>query len=187
MNKYLKPYIIILILFLSCKTAKQTVDVNQLNTNYPIILYLNQEYKEIVRIKFPIKIKLTNNLISKKSFSSVNYKYHPYEKGIGVPLYIEKDNKLIRVKQSQKKEIVSKEIKEYIIYTRHRIDTSKSMQKNFDTYINEMIVKNQDTLVIGTIDSFKKEYPQLLKLLTYKDSISIDMWQDKDISIPVAW
>ena len=151
------------------------------------VLYLNKEYKEIVRIKLPIKIQLKNNTISEKSFSSIDYKYFPYEKGIGVPLYIEQNDKLVRIKQSKKKKIQSKETQEYIIYTRHRVDTSRSIQKSFNSYIDKMISSNLDTLTIGTVDEFKKSNRKILDILTDKDSISVDMWKSKNIVVPVAW
>lgn len=82
-----------------CNSSKKAIKLAQLNTDYPIILYMNKEYKEIARIKFPLKIKLKNNSISKKNYTSIKYKYYPYEKGIGSPLYIEKEGKLSRKKK----------------------------------------------------------------------------------------
>lgn len=50
-----------------------------------------------------------------------------------------------------------------------------------------MLAKNQDTSAIETVDIFKKKYSKLLKTLTDKDSVSINMWKAKDIRIPVKW
>ena len=187
MNKHIILYTTISFLLLSCRTSEKTIEINQLKTNYEIVVLLNKEHKKIALIEFPVKIKLKNNSISEKSFSSINYKYFPYEKGIGVPLYVEQNDKLIRIKQSKKKEIQSKGIQEYIIYTRHRVDTSRSIQKSFNSYIDKMISSNLDTLTIGTVDEFKKSNRKILDILTDKDSISVDMWNAKNIVVPVAW
>ncbi|MFL0138821.1 hypothetical protein V2647_05365, partial [Tenacibaculum maritimum] len=94
MNK-ISLFTLFTILCLSgCNSNKHTIELTQLTTTYPIILYMNKEYNEVVRIKFPLKVQLTNNSYSSKTFASIQYKYLPYEKGIGNPLYIEKNNTL---------------------------------------------------------------------------------------------
>ena len=50
-----------------------------------------------------------------------------------------------------------------------------------------MISSNLDTLTIGTVDEFKKSNRKILDILTDKDSISVDMWNAKNIVVPVAW
>ena len=187
MNKYLILYIIIYFLFLSCKINENSIKIDQLKTNDQIVILLNSKYKKIAIIELPIKIRLKNKSAFKKAFSSINYKYHPYEKGIGTALYVEQDDELIRIKQSKKKEIHSNEIKEYIIYSRHRVDTSKAIQNSFKSYISEMISKNLDTLSIGTLGEFKNKNAKILDRLVNKDSISLDMWQSKNIVIPVKF
>ena len=177
----------VLIFLFGCNSKKNLIELTQLNSSYPIILYMNKEYKEIVRIKLPLKIRLQNNSYSTKEYASIKYKYHPYKKGIGNPIYVENRNKLKRVKQSKKKEIGAYKSKEYILYSRHRVDTSNSIQSQFSSYIKEMISLNQDTLTIGTIQQFKKSHRELLNILTEKDSVSINIWKDKDVTIPISW
>ncbi|CAA0159649.1 hypothetical protein R5N98_05940 [Tenacibaculum maritimum] len=188
MNK-ISLFTLFTILCLSgCNSNKHTIELTQLTTTYPIILYMNKEYNEVVRIKFPLKVQLTNNSYSSKTFASIQYKYLPYEKGIGNPLYIEKNNTLIRIKQATKKYLAPLEKKEYIIYTRHRMDTSKYIQQQFKPYIDMMMAKKTDTLTIGTINQFKQKHRKLLLSLTKQDRIYINIWKSKnDISIPVKW
>ena len=125
--------------------------------------------------------------MKKREFTSIEYDYHPFDKGIRVPLYYVKNNQLIRLEQSIKKKIAPYQNKEYLIYTRHRVDTSEYFQKHFTVYIDKMLKLNQDSLLIGTVSNFKNKHGSILKLLTNKDSVYVNLWESEDIGVPVKY
>ncbi|CAA0238645.1 Probable lipoprotein precursor [Tenacibaculum maritimum] len=188
MNRFKIITLSITICLIGCKSSKGNLEATLLESQQKVVILLNKKYKKIALIELPLKVQLTNNSYSSKTFASIQYKYLPYEKGIGNPLYIEKNNTLIRVKQATKKYLAPLEKKEYIIYTRHRMDTSKYIQQQFKPYIDMMMAKKTDTLTIGTINQFKQKHSKLLLSLTKQDRIYINIWKSKnDISIPVTW
>ncbi|CAA0255827.1 hypothetical protein NACSLCCMFF_850001 [Tenacibaculum maritimum] len=100
MNRFKIITLSITICLIGCKSSKGNLEATLLELQQKVVILLNKKYKKIALIELPLKVQLTNNSYSSKTFASIQYKYLPYEKGIGNPLYIEKNNTFIRVKQA---------------------------------------------------------------------------------------
>ncbi|CAA0167423.1 hypothetical protein [Tenacibaculum maritimum] len=191
MNNYFT--ILLLFLFITCKTVKRTIIITQKETILPVYALLSNDTKKIIRLCFPIKVNLKNTSSSEQSFIKVNYEYNsiPRELAYGVSLFKKKKASLIRISNNQKKGIPSYSSKEYILYTRHFVDSISSIQQQFKPYINQMLTTNKDTLHIGTVTEFQQKHPKLFQQLTKNDRISIQFLEGKKlgkpISIPVTW
>ncbi|CAA0223949.1 hypothetical protein [Tenacibaculum maritimum] len=191
MNNYFT--ILLLFLFITCKTVKRTIIITQKETILPVYALLSNDTKKIIRLCFPIKVNLKNTSSSEQSFIKVNYEYNsiPRELAYGVSLFKKKKASLIRISNNQKKGIPSYSSKEYILYTRHFVDSISSIQQQFKPYINQMLTTNKDTLHIGTVTEFRQKHPKLFHQLTKDDRISIQFLEGKKlgkpISIPVTW
>ena len=177
--------LIFIITFYGCKSTKTDIKVSQIKTDYPVILKYNKNYNKFSRIKIPLKLKIYNDSNQQYSFASIRYEYNSKLGGIIETVYEEINKKLKEIKNNQRKYIDSKESKEFIIYTSHRLDSSNIFQQNFKAYRTQN--KNIETLNIGTINNFKLNNEKLLKLLTQNDSIFINSWKSKDITIPIKW
>ncbi|MCF6351119.1 MAG: hypothetical protein L3J23_08860 [Flavobacteriaceae bacterium] len=138
-------------------------------------------------MKIPLKLKIYNNSPNQYSFATIRYEYHSTLGGIYEIIYKEVNQNLKKIKNNKRKYIDSNEYEEYIIYTSHRLDSSSTFQKKLKPYIRVIQNKNIDTLSIGTVDDFKINNENLLKLLTKNDSIFINTWNGKNITIPVKW
>ncbi|WP_407267655.1 hypothetical protein [Tenacibaculum maritimum] len=55
-----------------------------------VVILLNKKYKKIALIELPLKVQLTNNSYSSKTFASIQYKYLPYEKELGIRYILKK-------------------------------------------------------------------------------------------------
>ncbi|MCD9583944.1 hypothetical protein [Tenacibaculum maritimum] len=191
MNNYFT--ILLLFLFITCKTVKRTIIITQKETILPVYALLSNDTQRIIRLCFPIKVNLKNTSSSEQSFIKVNYEYNsiPRELAYGVSLFKKKKASLIRISNNQKKGIPSYSSKEYILYTRHFVDSISSIQQQFKPYINQMLTTNKDTLHIGTVTEFQQKHPKLFQQLTKNDRISIQFLEGKKlgkpISIPVTW
>lgn len=179
--------IVFVIILSGCKSANNDIQINQINTDYPVVLKYSKKYDKFSRLKIPLKLKIYNNSFSQYSFASIRYEYNSAFGGITENIYVEKNENLKKIKNNKRKSIISKQSQEYIIYTSHRLDSSKKIQDKFKSYIHLFENKNIDTLNIGTINEFKLNNKDLIKLLTKNDSVFINTWKGKDIIIPVKF
>jgi hypothetical protein len=191
--KMLLPIILSILLF-SCNNLKKSIKINELNNTNPIILKLSASDSTIIVSKFPNKIEIKNISYSKESFIMIDYFYNDSLtkwRNLGIELYEIDNQKLKRISNNKKKTIPSKENLEYIVYTRHFVDSTKSTQQQFKPYIKKMLAENKDTLHIGTVKEFKKNHGELFKALTKGDSISIQFLDGKKlgerVTVPVVW
>ncbi|QKX06463.1 hypothetical protein HN014_16595 [Aquimarina sp. TRL1] len=189
-------FLLLLFLFLTqCKSVNQKIDITQKEVNQEIIIRTASDDKmSIITIQFPNSIVLSNNSSIDRDFLTIDYKYNniPYNRDLNLGLYVMNENgKLKRVRNNKKKTILSKEKRSFIYYSRHFVDSSKSTQQYFRSYITKMHEENKDTLHIGTVSEFKKKYEELFKQLTQGDSISIRYLEGNKISgrtiIPIKW
>lgn len=196
MNNFFKILVSILILFtsLKCSSVKEDIIIKQSTTKKSIVARLTLEDSSVLGIKFPNKIKISNNSNSEKSFVKINYKYKDSMsnwRNLGIEL-----NKMIndypsRVSTTGKKTIPNNESLEFLYYTRHFIDSTKSTQQQFVPYIKRMLRENKDTLHIGSVSEFKVKHKALFDKLTKNDSLSIQFLDNKKlgerITVPVEW
>ena len=153
------------------------------NTDHQIIARYNKKYKKIYRLNIPIKVKISSN--DYKNAFNIDYKYIPFQKGIGIDLYDLEENEITN------KRIDLLKNNEFIVYTWFRIDSSFTIQKKFQNQIRKAVIENKDTLHIGTVSEFKAKHPILFEKLTKNDSISVRLLEDgklgKRITVPVKW
>ncbi|OEK08616.1 hypothetical protein A8C32_03975 [Flavivirga aquatica] len=187
MNKTL----IYALIFILSACANKKESLSSFEQKNPVVIKLGKKYKKIFRINIPIGLSVKNKSILNKSFITIDYKYTPYSKGIGEDIYISKGKELIEVKNNLKKNITPYTSNEYIIYSRYRLDSLESTQKQFKSYIKRMLAENKDTLHIGTVKEFKIKHKVLFEKLTKNDSISIQFLDDgklgERITVPVKW
>ena len=174
----------------NCKTGN--INVNFYDTEYSVILRKSEREKKITYIRLPKKLRLENGFLTNRMFKRIVYSYKiNKDKCLGLVLYQKKNDSLSRISNNKKKAISAKESLEYIYYTRHFIDSTKSIQQQFKPYIEKMLAENKDTLHIGTVDEFKQQHKELFEKLTKNDSISIQFLDGKKlgerITVPVAW
>lgn len=170
-------YLILILVLFSCKTLNQKkIESTCCNINNPIILKYNTKYNKITRLYIPFEIELKNKTLENDYFSSVIYKYASNEGSLGVSIFKKnEDNKLKRLKMASKKVIPAVSSNKIIVYSRHKIDTSEVMQSHFKDYISKLDVKN-DSITIQNTTNFKNKHISLLKSITNKDTIILNMW-----------
>ncbi len=176
---------------LSCNTIKQEIQIKQFESKKEITLWYSKKMKTISVISIPIQTEITNFFSKKITFLNYKYIYGNKLKGNPMKMYLVKNNKLIKQSISRKKPINAKSSKQFLIYTKHFVDTVKYSRSYFNPYIKKMLRENKDTLHIGTVSEFKQKHSKLFKKLTENDSISIQ-FLDNDkfgerITIPVKW
>lgn len=198
MNKLLKLLIwgIFLLLFYNCESIKKGIRINYLDTDMSIIIRMTKEDNSIIGIGFPKKINVENKSFFKESFVKIEYRYNniPRERNYGIGLFEQENEILANISNNKKKTIPSKGSVNYILYTRHFVDSTKSIQQQFKPYIEKMLRLNKDTLHIGTVTEFKKKHKELFESLTKNDSISIRFLDSSTksglgerLAVPVKW
>lgn len=190
---------VIAIIFISCNSnSHKYLEINQNNTELPIILRLAKDDKShLIRIQFSRKIQLINKSLFNKSFVRINYHYNktvPMGRDLGIGLFEHDCDNLISISTRGEKNILSKSSANYILYTRHFVDSTKSIQQQFKPYIEKMLKLGKDTLHIGTVAEFKQTHKELFESLTKNDSISIRLLDSSTksglgerIAVPVKW
>ncbi|WP_234859056.1 hypothetical protein [Aquimarina aquimarini] len=195
MNKVFKilTLIVLCFIFLKCKNIKEAISIKQIEIKKPIITRLTLEDTTILNIKFPNKLIIKNNSFTNKAFVKIEYEYNniPYDRDYGISLFKKSNKSLKSISTTGKKIIPSKKSLEYIYYTRHFVDSARSIQEQFKPYIEKMLSENKDTLHIGTVKEFKAKHAELFNKLTKNDSISIQFLDGKElgerITVPVKW
>ncbi|WP_348721691.1 hypothetical protein [Tenacibaculum sp. 190130A14a] len=143
--------------------------------------------KTISVVSFPIAISIINNSSSDKHFLMFGYKYG--RKGNPINMYINKSEKLIRQSVSSKKSLSSNSTQKYLIYTKHFVDTTRFNRNYFSEVIEELKVKNKDTIHIKNISKFKTKFNNLYDYLIKNDSLYIQLLdnnnQNKRITTPI--
>ena len=196
MNKIGNLIVIVFVSLITggCVSTPKAIEINQLDTELPVVLRLSVEQKKIRMINFPVKFEIINKSLQKRTYSFVQYYYNSSFGGVGVPLYVENNGKLIRISKSKWKEISSCGSIIYICYSRHRIDSSRTVQSLLQPYIDKMLISNQDSIVVGSLNEFKMKNEKLVLGLLTKDTISVGFFnprEDKsqylDIKMSVKW
>lgn len=166
------------LIFISCNSNSQKhLEINQKNTELPIIFRLaKDDNNRLIRVQFSREIQIQNKSLFKESFVKIEYHYNetvPVGRDLGIGLFEYDFDNLKSISTRGKKNIPSKSSVNYILYTRHFLDSTKSVQQQFKPYIEKMLSSGKDTLHIGTVAEFKKKHKELFESLTKNDSISI--------------
>ncbi|CAL2104599.1 hypothetical protein [Tenacibaculum sp. 190130A14a] len=186
---------LITFIFFGCKSVDEKINFSHQKINSNIIIRSASDNKNsIIRIQFPSKLTLTNNSkICDIDFLVLEYKYANIAstKNYNIAYYTENKGKLTRVKNNKKKTISPNTSIDYIVHTRHYVDSSRATQKHFEPYVDRMLKENKDTLHIGTVTEFKQKHKDLFEMLTKNDSISIQLLDNgkfgKRITVPIEW
>ena len=103
-------------------------------------------------------------------------------------LYLIKGDHVEKQKFSKVKPL---EKNQYLIKSKHFVDSTKAIQKQLKLYKEKMLTEGKDTLHIGTVKEFKQKHMELFKKLTTGDSISIQFLDGKKlgerVTVPVEW
>ncbi|PKQ64043.1 hypothetical protein BZG01_15215 [Labilibaculum manganireducens] len=185
---------ILMILLNSCKDTKEAIVIEQKRVDYPVVLRMSSKYKKIFRINLPLKLKIKNNSLRRRSFTSIDYEYEPFRRRFGITLFREQEKKLKRISNTKFKHIYPYEEEEFVFKTWHRLDSSQTFQKYFSEDIKKMIALKQDTLLVGNLDDFKCNYKEIFDQIVSGDSIRIDFRNPRAgdnlngrITVPVEW
>jgi len=178
---------------LSCSTGIGKITLKLEEHNSPVLARLSKQDSTISLLKIPVKMDILNSSKLKTSFIKIDYEYGSLKMGYGLSpeLYNYDKDVLNPVSNNREKHIYWLQSKEYLLYSRHFIDTSKVTQQTLKSYTQKMLAQNKDTLHIGTVSEFKTKHPILFEKLTKNDSISIRLLEDgklgKRITVPVEW
>ncbi|PID68990.1 MAG: hypothetical protein CR968_00200 [Flavobacteriia bacterium] len=195
MNKFLIKFLLLsLFILVQCKSVNHKVSITQRKVSQKVIIRTASDNKNsIIRIQFPNEIILKNNSLRKRDLLTINYIYNniPSNRNLNLGLYTRKNGTLMRVRNNKKKIIPSKDSLNFVFYSRHFVDSTKSTQKQFKPYVEKMLGLDKDTLHIGTVSEFKQKHEELFEKLTKGDSISIQFLDGKKlgerITVPVKW
>lgn len=196
MNQLIKFLLLSLLSFsfIKCNPSKEQIVVNQKGTKKSVILRLTLKDSSVFGVQFSNKLELENNSLFVESFIAVDYMYNDSLtdwRNLGIELYKIDNQKLNRISNNKKKILLGKSSLEYIYYTRHFVDSAKTTQQQFKSYIEKMLAEEKDTLHIGTVAEFKKRHKALFEKLTKGDSLSIQFLDGKKlgerITVPVEW
>ena len=160
-------------LILSCKSTKKVIKVERIESDYFTVVRYESKTDNIWSIDIPIKIKISNKSLKERCFSYFKYQYGNKTKGGGGAMYIGRNGRLDRIGRNQMKCIPFYDSKEYIVYSRHYIDTLSSTQLALKSYIDKMKASNQDTLAVGTLQEFKSKHPELIQRLLTNDTLRL--------------
>lgn len=179
------------ILFCFCSSQKQggDIEIEQINSNYPIILRGDISMKKIYRIHFPLVFnikKITSNdirIYSSKYNERGKYRTD-YHKGwwsnSALIHVLNNKNQLEVPKNKDERELLSKsKMQEYVFYTTHTPDTAQHVQAIFKPYLEKMLLMNKDTIYIESIQELKKTNPTFLEGFLGGDSICINYTKEE--------
>ena len=188
MNKAYKLLIVFVILICSCSSSNNII-LGRKDSDKPVVLRMNAKQKVITVIELPFILRVQNTSIFKKEFGQIIYEYGFKEKGAGIFLY-ENDNKITN---NQLKSVGLKGSLQYLVYSGHFTDFTEFTQQQLKPYVTKMLELDQDTLHVGTVAEFKKRHPELFKMLTENDTISIRHLKGRNsglgerIATPANW
>ncbi len=195
MNKFLIRFSLLsLFIFTHCKSIDNNITITQKEASQEIILRTAKDVKNyVIRIQFPKEIIISNNSLYTFDILSLHYMYNniPSNRNLDLGLYITENDTLKMIMNNKSKLIFPKKELRFIIYSRHFVDDTKSIQEEFKPYIQKMLAQNKDTLHIGTVQEFKKKHKKLFELFTKNDSLSIQFLEKYKfgelITIPLKW
>ena len=195
MNNFLIKFSLLsFLIFLQCKSLSDSVKITQKEiSNHIIIRTASNNENRIISIQFPKEIVLRNNSLVSRGFIAIDYEYNniPSNRNFHIGLFTNDNGELKRISNNKKKIIPSKESLNFIFYSRHFVDSTKSTQLQFKPYLEKMLKENKDTLHIGTVANFKTKHKELFEKLTKGDSISIQFLDGKKlgerITVPAEW
>ena len=157
-----------------------SVLVEQIESNFPIVIRYDSIKDYIFRIQFPLMFKVCNMSNNSKQMGHISYYYKDikyalsYEQGWNYNLLINKEKNGEHLTPYRRGRIVIDSLsnENFVFHTGHSIRYEDSiLQSVFRPFISQFKNTGKDTLHIGTIQEFKKKYPEIINLLLQDDSI----------------
>lgn len=188
MKKIILIFSALCLLLTCCKNQSGILDINQtLDNNNEVVLRYSDKTKTIWAINIPFKFELSNNSSSTEKFTTCAYVYNN-QLGRHSKLYLSDDGVLVRNNPNNTKTIENGEQQTYVIYSQHIIDTLASDIIVFKPYLDRIKNKDQDTLLVGTLEQFKKKHPKFIKYLIEGDSLDFEfLTPDNNFKKPLKY
>ena len=177
--------LVIIITLFSCSSNKRLI-VEQIDSNYPIILVKGKNSNKIATIRFPLAFNISKSSLGNDvKIGSLSYLYNSAlsEKATwmaGAILYSYQNNELKPTKGLQKINLTKKE---FVVYTRHYVsygindDLWQICQPYYD-YMNE---NHKDTLHIESLRQLKNREPNLVKAFLQGDSLLFRVYYNNNL------
>jgi hypothetical protein len=175
-------------------SVEKSVQIRQIDTKLPVLIRYNAEDSDVFKVRFPFAFEYSHSyLLRRLRVKGVVYNYcNEFGKSyLGysggwrpvVSVY-QKDGARLTDRgvegRKNAKPVVSRfQSQELIAYTSHSISSSSAVQSLFKPYLERMetLTGSGDTLFIGTFDEFRKNQPELTKMLLEGDSICFDIYK----------
>lgn len=162
-------------LFLYSFTVKDSIVIEQIASDYPIIVRYNNK-GICFRIHYPVVFRVKNLSGKKYKLFKVNYfygnskySYSLYKEWCPVFVKQERENKIIDARERGRIIIDSLQTRNFIIQTAHSIPERDIFQSIIYPYIN---LKNKtDTLHLKNIQEIKNKHSNLLDSSLGNDSV----------------
>lgn len=166
---------ILSMLFLCSFTVRDSIIVEQVTSDYPIVVRYNNK-GICFRIHYPVVYRVKNLSEKKYKIFKVNYfygnskySYSLYKEWCPVFVKQERDNKIIDAREKGRIIIDSLQTRDFIIQTAHSILEKDTFQSIIRPYIN--FHNKGDTLHLKNIKEIKKKYFNVLNSFLGNDSI----------------
>lgn len=188
MKKVIIIYLICLLLGSCCQSEKKT-SINQVSTNQMVFLNYSKKMNTIWAINVPFKIEIKNGTSSRIQLVGYEYMYGNKMKGTFSKMYefIDTQLKEINLKTEGIDPLKSKQ---YIVYSKHFVDTSQYNNDYFARYIKPLKTNNSKKITVGSIEEFKLHYSKCSNSLYKNDSLKFNYYDtDKNkfinLKIPI--
>lgn len=177
--------LVIIITLFSCSSNKRLI-VEQIDSNYPIILVKGKNSNEIATIRFPLAFNISkSSLDNDVKIGSLSYLYNSAlsEKATwmaGAILYSYQNNELKPTKGLQKINLTKKE---FVVYTRHYVSygINDDLWQIFQPYYDYMNENHKDTLHIESLRQLKNREPNLVKAFLQGDSLLFRVYYNNNL------
>lgn len=165
---------ILLLLFCACfSQRKEYIRVEQVDSNYPIMIGGDTTKNVIFKIGFPLVYKIKKNVFENIDFHRSVYMYNgEFRKGQKEEQSIIPYASYFKV-LSKKEEAVKYFPKEYIYWTSHIPDTTLVVRELLQPYLDRIRKEKKNPIQIESIQELKKTNPAFLKGFLSDDSIAI--------------
>ncbi len=175
MQRILYLSTLVFLLTVSCKQTKDIVQIEQTENELSVFLRYSEKMKSFWAINFPLQIKVKNGTSNKIKLIDFQYKYLSDKQGTFPKIYVFSESKLSQV-NSMNNVVKPNETKEYLLYTKHFIDTAKYNNRFFFESSAILDEENIDSVNLGRLIKFKSKYPSLSAELMKKDSLILHMY-----------
>ncbi|MFR3928718.1 MAG: hypothetical protein ACLTZR_12235 [Parabacteroides merdae] len=177
--------LVIIITLFSCSSNKRLI-VEQIDSNYPIILVKGKNSNKIATIRFPLAFNISkSSLDNDVKIGSLSYLYNSAlsEKATwmaGAILYSYQNNELKPTKGLQKINLTKKE---FVVYTRHYVSygINDDLWQIFQPYYDYMNENHKDTLHIESLRQLKNREPNLVKAFLQGDSLLFRVYYNNNL------